>query len=74
MNGRILAVRADITHIIGQKHVSTSDAVIVEEFKQRLKYAGANWTKREKRRILQLALAEHHRNQRLYADVMGGLV
>ena len=74
MNGRILAVRADITHIIGQKHVRASDAEIVEEFKERLRYAGANWTKREKRRIIALALAEHHRNQRLYADVMGGLL
>lgn len=74
MNGRILTVRAEITHIVGRLHVGTADAAIVAEFEQRLRYAGADWTARERRRIIQLALAEHHRNQRMYADVMGGLI
>lgn len=74
MNGRINAVRYDIDTIVGRLHVSTPDAVIIEEFEMRLRYSGADWTARERRRIIQLAVAEHHRNRRLYADVMGGLI
>lgn len=74
MNGRIRAVRYDITAIVGRLHVGTPDAVVTAEFERRLNQPGRDWTARERRRIIQLGLAEHHRNARLYADIMGGRI
>ena len=69
MNARVLANTGYIRMILDRYHVSESDDVIVADFTERLDKG--DWNAHERRRVLQYAVAYHHRNRAFYARVMG---
>ena len=71
MNSRVLANTGLIRLVVDKYHVKTPDTVIMADFNERLDRG--DWTARERRRVIQYAIAYHHRNQQFYQDVMGGL-
>jgi hypothetical protein len=53
-------------------HVSATDLMVVLDMAERMMSTDLN--DRERKLVIRYALACHHQNQRLYRDVMGGLI
>lgn len=60
-----------IATIVGNLHVSTSDSEVAEDWRIRAESSG-QLSAYQVRRIVQVALAAHHDNQRLYRYVLRG--
>jgi hypothetical protein len=76
MNSRVLVNTGAVRMIIDRLHMEPSrvgaqDAAIVADMNERLD--PGEWTAHERRRLISYALAVHHRNQKLYRDVMRGM-